>query len=183
LSGGGLLTGDLSQTFSQGYAVCNFDSGFGNLELRPDTQTLRRLAWLDSTALCLCDMVDPVTGEEFSQSPRTILKRQVARLEQRGYTAMFASELEMFLFDEGAASAGVKNWRNLSTTTPHHRYHMLGLTAIEEKVMRKIRNVAEASGIPLEGTIGKLIFAESKLREMRHPFKEFQASGRWDSRK
>ena len=66
----------------------------------PDLATLRRIPWLEKTALVLCDLVDEETGEPVEVSPRRILRSQVERAAALGYTVKFGAELEFFLFQE-----------------------------------------------------------------------------------
>ena len=62
----------------------------------PDLGTLRVASWLDRTALVLCDLHDPRTGELVSVAPRSILRAQLEKAARSGYTAKGASELEYF---------------------------------------------------------------------------------------
>ena len=55
--------------------------------MKPDLSTLRRIPWLEGTALVLCDMLDHHTHAEVPHSPRAILKQQIARLERVGLKA------------------------------------------------------------------------------------------------
>ena len=82
----------------------------------PDLATLRRIPWLEKTALVLCDLVDEETGEPVEVSPRQILQRQVERAAALGSPCMFASELEFFLFRESLDEAAAKGYADL---TPH----------------------------------------------------------------
>ncbi len=70
-------------------------------------------------------------------SPRAILKKQVARLKDRGYVAYFASELEFYLFNESYDSARGKHWQGLSTASPYIGDYLIGITTKEEDVMRR----------------------------------------------
>src|ERR671934_2474656 len=82
-----------------GYAIASWEQGYGDFGLRPDLGTLRRIPWLEGTALVLCDVVwhdsSPV-----NPSPRQVLKRQVERAAQLGYEPMFGSELEFDLLND-----------------------------------------------------------------------------------
>ena len=60
----------------------------------PDMSTARVAAWLPNTTLVLCDLVDDAAHDLVAVAPRTILRRQVQRLEAWGYQAKAASELE-----------------------------------------------------------------------------------------
>jgi len=44
----------------------------------------------------ICDGVHLDSASEMEDTPRAMLKKQVGRLEKRGYTAMMASELEFY---------------------------------------------------------------------------------------
>src|ERR1051325_8489825 len=72
-----LLAIDMEMEPLPGYQYANWDTGYGDLKAVPDFSTLRRIPWLEKTALVLCDAFDEETGEEIEVAPRTILKRQV----------------------------------------------------------------------------------------------------------
>jgi len=99
-----LLANDIDMEPVPGYAVASWDKGYGDFLLKPDLSTLRRLPWLDGTALVIADVLDHEHGE-LAHSPRAILKAQVARLAAAKMRAFAASELEFYLFDETYESA------------------------------------------------------------------------------
>ena len=39
-----------------GYAMANWEHGYGDFVLRPDLDTLRVIPWLEATAFVLCDI-------------------------------------------------------------------------------------------------------------------------------
>ncbi|MBX8828455.1 glutamine synthetase, partial [Ochrobactrum sp. SFR4] len=80
--------------------------------------TLRLAPWLEKTALVLCDVLDHHDHSDLAHSPRAMLKKQLARLKERGYRAYFASELEFYLFDETYKSAREKYWKHMDTSSP-----------------------------------------------------------------
>ena len=59
--------------------------------------TARVAAWLPNTTLVLCDLVDEAAHDLVAIASRTILRRQVQRLEEWGYQAKAASELDFDL--------------------------------------------------------------------------------------
>ena len=95
-----LLATDMEMDTVEGYAATSWSAGYGDYTMRPDLTTLRRVPWLEGTALVLCDVLHHDTHEEVSHSPRAVLKRQVANLEASGMRAMMASEIEFFLFKQ-----------------------------------------------------------------------------------
>jgi glutamine synthetase len=83
------------------------------------------------------------------------LRKQAARLKERGWMAYFASELEFYLFDETYDSARAKHWQNLSTASPYIGDYLIQITSKEEGVMRAIRNGLEGAGIVVENSKGE----------------------------
>ena len=116
---------------------------------------MRRIPWLEATALVLCDVLDEETDEPVEVSPRRILQRQVERAADAGYTLKFASELEFFLFRESLDEAAAKGYADL---TPHSHviedYHILQTTR-DEYLIRAIRNGVDGAGVPVEFSKGE----------------------------
>jgi glutamine synthetase len=52
-----LLALDVDMEPLAGYRFANWDGGYGDMVARPDMSTLRRLPWLEGTALVVCDLV------------------------------------------------------------------------------------------------------------------------------
>ena len=150
-----LLADDIDMEPVPGYKAASWSKGYGDFVLKPDLSTIRLTPWLEKTALVLCDIQDHHTHEDLPHSPRGILKKQIARLTERGYLAYFASELEFYLFDETYATARAKRWQGLDTASPYIEDYLIGLTSKEEGVMRRMRNEMEAAGIPIENSKGE----------------------------
>jgi glutamine synthetase len=150
-----LLADDIDMEPVPGYKAASWSKGYGDFVLKPDLSTIRRVPWLEKTALVLCDAQDGATYEDLPHSPRGILKRQIKRLEERGYRAYFASELEFYLFDETYATARDKRWRTLGTASPYIEDYLIDITSKEEGVMRRLRNEMNAAGIPVECSKGE----------------------------
>src|SRR6187200_2676065 len=71
-----------------GYEIASWERGYGDFALQPDLGTLRRIPWLEATALVLCDVAWQ-DGSPVAPSPRQVLRAQVARAEALGFTPMF----------------------------------------------------------------------------------------------
>jgi glutamine synthetase len=137
-----------------GYALTSWEQGYGDFQLRPDPATLRRIPWLEATALILCD-VHGHDGAEVGPSPRQVLRRQMRRAEELGFTPMFGSELEFFLLKETYAEAHAKHYRELTPSVPYILdYHILAST-YDEPFIRQIRNGMQGAGIPVETSKGE----------------------------
>jgi glutamine synthetase len=150
-----LLANDIDMEPVPGYAVANWEKGYGDFVMKPDLSTLRRIPWLPATALVICDVLDHHTHEELAHAPRAILKRQIARLAGMNMSSSVASELEFYLFDETYESAAEKNWHNLKTTGSYIQDYHVFQTTKEEEVMRAIRNGLQDAGIPVENSKGE----------------------------
>jgi glutamine synthetase len=149
-----LLALDMEMDPVPGYEMANWEKGYGDFHLLPDLETLRRIPWLDRTALVLCD-VGWENGEPVVQSPRQVLKRQVERALERGYMPMFGSELEFYLFKDSYAEAHAKHYRDLTPTIPYILdYHILA-TTFDENVIGELRRGMQAAGIPVESSKGE----------------------------
>src|SRR2546426_11674858 len=85
-----------------GYEIASWERGYGDFRLAPDLATLRRLPWLEATALVLADVLWH-DGSPVGPSPRQVLVRQVERARGLGFEPMFGSELEFFLPKESYA--------------------------------------------------------------------------------
>jgi glutamine synthetase len=121
-----------------GYEIASWERGYGDFDLRPDLGTLRRVPWLEGTALVLCDVLWH-DGKPVAPSPRQVLRRQIERAEALGYTPMVGSELEFFLFRETFEEARDKHYRGLTPSVPYILdYHILAST-YDESLLRRIR--------------------------------------------
>jgi glutamine synthetase len=134
--------------------MASWERGYGDFHLRPDFATLRRIPWLEATALVLCD-VGWEDGSEVVASPRQVLRRQIERARAMGFVAVFASELEFYLLRESYAEAHAKHYRDLTPTVPYILdYHVLA-TTYDEPLIRQIRNGMQAAGLRVESSKGE----------------------------
>src|SRR5919109_746386 len=72
-----------------GYEMANWEKGYGDFAIVPDMATLRRIPWLDRTALVLCDVANH-DGSPVVASPRQVLIAQFERARGMGYTPYMA---------------------------------------------------------------------------------------------
>ena len=92
-----LLAVDVEMNTVGGYEMASWERGYGDFEMKPDISTLRAIPWHEGTVLVLADL-QWEDGKEVVASPRQILRRQLARLADRGLTANAATELEFIVF-------------------------------------------------------------------------------------
>jgi glutamine synthetase len=137
-----------------GYALASWEQGYGDFRLVPDLATLRRIPWLESTALLLADVAWH-DGSDVKPSPRQVLTAQVERAAALGFTPMFGSELEFYLLRETYAEAHGKHYRDLTPSVPYVLdYHILA-TTYDEPFIRQIRNGMHDAGIRVETSKGE----------------------------
>ncbi|WP_337267020.1 glutamine synthetase family protein [Oryzifoliimicrobium ureilyticus] len=154
---------DMEMETVSGYKSASWEKGYGDYTMKPDLSTLRRIPWLEGTALVLCDLLDHHTHEEVPHSPRAILKKQVARLEAMGLRAFMASELEFFLFDQTYESAHASGYRNLKLVSAYNEDYHIFQTTKEEEVMRAIRTGLQGAGIPVENSKGEASAGQEEI--------------------
>ena len=149
-----LLTVDMEMEPVPGYAAASWETGYGDFGVRPDMRTLRRVPWLEGTALVLGDCVDH-DGAELPHSPRAILKRQLERAQAAGLQVKMGSELEFYIFDESYESAAEKGYRDLNTAGRYIEDYHIFQTTKEESLVRAIRNGMEGAAVPIEFSKGE----------------------------
>src|SRR5437016_2337800 len=149
-----LLGLDMAMDPQPGYAMASWVLGYSDFHLLPDLATLRRIPWLEGTALVLCDVAWE-DGAPVVASPRQVLRAQVERARAAGLEAMVGSELEFYLLKESYADAHANHFRNLTPSVPYILdYHVLA-TTYDEGLIRQIRNGMVGAGIPVESSKGE----------------------------
>ncbi|MEM7289371.1 MAG: glutamine synthetase family protein [Pseudomonadota bacterium] len=158
-----LFATDIEMATPDGYASTSWEQGYGDYVMKPDLTTIREMPWLERTAMVLCDILDHHTHEEVSITPRTVLKNQIARLSELGFTAMMATELEFFLFEGSFDEIRKSGFRNLHPISGYNEdYHILQTTK-EEVVMQPLRNHLVAAGVPVENSKGEAEAGQEEL--------------------
>lgn len=158
-----LLATDMEMETVPGYKATSWEKGYGDYTMKPDLATLRRVPWLEGTALVLCDVQDHHTHADVPHSPRAILKKQVARLEVMGFKAFMATELEFFLFDQTYDDARASGYRDLQLASGYNEDYHIFQTTKEEDVMRAIRKGLQGAEIPVENSKGEASAGQEEI--------------------
>jgi glutamine synthetase len=149
-----LMAVDMDMTPVPGYAMANWESGYGDFELVPDFATLRRIPWLEATALVLSDVMWN-DREPVKPSPRQVLRAQIERAKKMGLEPMVGTELEFYLMKETFAEAHAKHYSNLTPSVPYILdYHVLA-TSYDEPFIRAVRKGMKEAGIKVESSKGE----------------------------
>jgi glutamine synthetase len=109
---------------------------------RPDPTTFAVLPWRteQQVARMFCDISTP-DGESFPGDPRTVLKRNLEKASEMGYTFFAAPELEFFYFADSGPEPQVLD---------HGGYFDLTPLDVAQEYRRKTINALEQLGIPIE---------------------------------
>jgi glutamine synthetase len=157
-----LLGVDVDMATVSGYELFSWDRGYGDFVLRPDLDTLRPVPWQEGTAICLAD-VAAQDGSDVAVSPRQVLRRQLARLAERGWTANAGTELEFIVFRDTYEEGWTKGYREMQPANLYNvDYSLLG-TARVEPLLRRIRNSMEAAGMVCEDSKGECNFGQHEV--------------------
>jgi glutamine synthetase len=157
-----LLAVDVDMNTVSGYAMSSWDTGYGDFVMKPDLDTLRRVPWLEGTALCLADIAWE-DGSDVTASPRQILRRQLDRLADRGWQAFAGTELEFMVFRDTYEQAWHKAYRDLEPANLYNvDYSMIG-TARVEPLIRRIRNSMMGAGMRVENSKGECNFGQHEI--------------------
>ena len=150
-----LLGTDMEMNTPDGFALMNWETGYGDWIASPVWDTLRLLPWLDRTALVLADATDEETGAEIPVSPRTMLKRQVEKAAAMGFTIKAGSELEYFVLKDSWDELAERGWPVPRTFGYYNEdYHLLQATKAEP-LHKLLRNQMTAARIPVEFSKGE----------------------------
>src|SRR5213079_2519377 len=80
---------------------------------------------------------------------------QYERASKLGYTPLFASELEFYLYKQSYAEAHERDYRDLTPTIPYILdYHILA-TTMDEQYVGPIRRGMQGAGVPVEFSKGE----------------------------
>ena len=145
-SGCELLAVDVEMNTVDGYAMSSWESGYGDMVMRPDLSTLRLVPWLPGTALVMADLqwhdTSPVAA-----APRSILRSQTERLAQRGLAAFIGTELEFIVFDDSYRDAWAAGYRGLRKSSDYNVDYAIHASTRLEPLLRDIRLRMDGAGM------------------------------------
>ena len=157
-----LLAVDVDMNTVDGYAISSWETGYGDMVMTPDFDTLRLLPWLPGTALVMADL--SFHGRVPARpAPRAILRTQLDRLDKAGLKAYVGTELEFMVFDDTYRDAWKADYRGLTPATDYNvDYAMLASTRMEP-LLRDIRLGMEGAGMYCEGVKGECNLGQQEI--------------------
>ncbi|MGW0898437.1 glutamine synthetase family protein [Streptomyces goshikiensis] len=157
-----LLAVDTDMNTVDGYEMSSWDRGYGDFAMHPDLATLRRVPWNPGSAFLMADLAWN-DGSPVVAAPRQILRRQLDRLAEQGYTAMVGTELEFMVFQDTYEQAWNANYRALTPANQYNiDYSVLG-TGRVEPLLRRIRNEMQAAGLTVESAKGECNLGQHEI--------------------
>ena len=157
-----LLAVDVDMNTVDGYEISSWERGYGDMEFVPDWQTLRLVPHHPATAMVQCDLLWP-DHQPVLQSPRTILRTQLERAAEQGWTALAGTELEFIAFEDTYEAAGSAGYRGLTPVNQYNvDYSILGTSRVEP-LLRDIRNKMYAAGMDVEGAKGECNLGQHEI--------------------
>ncbi|MCV7223221.1 glutamine synthetase family protein [Mycolicibacterium elephantis] len=149
-----LMAVDVDMNTVDGYNMSSWNTGYGDMVMKPDFSTLRRIPWLPGTALVIADLCWH-DGSLVAAAPRSVLNRQIDRLAEQGLVPYVGTELEFMVFDDGFREAWAKGYRGLTPASDYNvDYAMLASTRMEP-LLRDIRLGMTGAGMYCEGVKGE----------------------------
>ncbi|ORA37799.1 glutamine synthetase family protein [Mycobacterium aquaticum] len=157
-----LMAVDVEMNTVSGYASSSWETGYGDMVMRPDFATLRLIPWLPGTALVMADLFW-LDGRPVAAAPRAILDRQIDRLSERGLVPYAGTELEFMVFDNSFREAWAAGYRGLTPASDYNiDYAMLASTRMEP-LLRDIRLGMEGAGMYCEGVKGECNLGQQEI--------------------
>jgi len=158
-----LLTTNMEMEPVSGYAFANWELGYGDFHLVPDLATLRVAAWLDRTALVLCDVSNGDTHQLVPEAPRSLLRQQLEQVQALGFQCFAATELEYFVFENTYRQAFDQHYQDLKPAGWYlEDYHIQQGTRTEAFTSAARRHLKH-SGVPVENSKGEWGLGQHEL--------------------
>jgi glutamine synthetase len=157
-----LLAVDVDMNTVAGYAMSSWDTGYGDMVMTPDLDTLRLIPWLPGTALVMTDL-GWRDGSAVAAAPRSILRRQLERLSRHGLAANVATELEFMVFDDTYRQAWASGYRGLTPASDYNVDYAILASSRMEPLLRDIRLGMQGAGLHCEAIKGECNRGQQEL--------------------
>jgi glutamine synthetase len=157
-----LLAVDVEMNTVDGYPMSSWETGYGDMVMNPDLDTLRIIPWLPATALVMANL-SKTDATPVVQSPREILKNQIARLAEKGLVPFVGTELEFIVFDNTYREAWAKGYTGLTPASDYNIDYAILASTRMEPLLRDIRNGMDGAGMYCEGVKGECNLGQQEI--------------------
>ena len=158
-----LLTADVEMNTIDGYAMTSWERGYGDFLFELDLSTLRRTPGEPTCATIQCDLAWIDGSGLVPQAPRSVLREQVTRAADAGWSVLAGTELEFNVYEDSFEQAWDKQYVGM---TPANRYNIdysvLGGSRVEP-LLRDIRNQMWAAGMVVESAKGECNLGQHEI--------------------
>jgi glutamine synthetase len=146
----GAFAYDAAQEIADNLRVTGYHTGWHDVLLLPEWDTLRPVPWLTRTALVFADVADQHGHRVAAVAPRGLLKRQVDALRELGLEARVGAELEFYLFCASYDEARAAGYRNLAPSVPYRAQDLVDHRTLESApFFARLERVLAQMGVPL----------------------------------
>lgn len=157
-----LLAVDTEMNTVDGYAISSWEAGYGDMEFTLDTDTIRRVPWLERTVMIQCDLA-LTDGSPVPMSPRSMLASQVERAAGHGWSAVAGTELEFVVYRDSYEDAWAKGYAGLTPANQYNvDYSIVGSGRVEP-LLRRIRSDMFTAGMTVESAKGECNFGQHEI--------------------
>ena len=157
-----LLAVDVENNTVGGYAISSWERGYGDMVMKVDEWSLRRLPWLPGTAMVTADLTW-LDGTPVAQSPRAVLRTQLDRLAERGMSAFVGTELEFIVFDDSYRDAWARRYEGLTPSSDYNIDYALLASTRMEPLLLDIRKGMDGAGMYCEGVKGECNLGQQEI--------------------
>jgi glutamine synthetase len=144
-----LFAVDVEMNLDDRYAQSSSETAYPDVRLDLDLETIRLLRHQPGAVMVQCDAVWP-DRSRVAQSPRAILKHQLATAANRGYHVLAATQLQFMAFHTSYEDAWNTHYRDLPPVNEYNVDHSILGGSRVEVLLREIRNTVYAAGIDVE---------------------------------
>ena len=150
-----LLAVDVDMNTVAGYAISSWERGYGDFLFELDLATLRRTPGEPTSATIQCDLAWLDDAGLVREAPRSVLRAQVERAAQAGWSAYAGTELEFIVFKQTYEQAWDTQYVGLTSANRYNiDYSLLGGSRVEP-LLREIRNQMWSAGMVVESAKGE----------------------------
>jgi glutamine synthetase len=149
-----LLGIDVDMNIPNRYELASGDRSNGEMKLLLDLQTIRLLRHQPGTVIVQCDVVGP-DGTPVVESPRAILKQQLAAAASRGYEVLAGTAVEFMAFHTGYEDAWNAHYRDLAPVSQYNVEYSIMNGSRVEPLLHAIRTAVYDAGIDIESVTAK----------------------------
>ena len=141
---------DSSDVCYDNVSYTGWHTGYPDATAKIDLNTFRVIPWDNKNPFFLADFIN-TKNEALEVCPRQVLKKQLLKLEEKGFNAKVGFELEWFNFKETPNSLQEKQFQNLSPLTPGMFGYSILRSSYNSEYFNTLFDNLNSFKIPIEG--------------------------------